>query len=156
MYCIDISRLPNILFLAGSAFISACSPGSGEGLDSNGNLITADTVPLPPLSTSFASIQANIFTPNCATSGCHTGNAPKEGLQLDEGYSYAEIVNQPSNRKTGAVLIISSDPDNSYLIQKVEGADGIVGTQMPKTGPLLTPEKIQAIRNWVSEGALDN
>lgn len=151
----SFSRLHTYLFMAGCAFISACAPGSGEGLDSNGFPITADTVEIP-LSASFAAIQANIFTPSCAISGCHTGPAPKEDLRLDKDFSYAEIVYQPSNKKADAFLIIPNDPDNSYLIQKLEGTIGILGKRMPLNRTPLPVEEIQVIRDWIIEGALNN
>jgi len=111
-----------------------------------------------PTPISFTEIQTDIFTPNCATSGCHSGGSPPEGLLLDEGFSYAYIVNQPSNRYSGAVLILPTDPDNSYLIQKLEGGltGPIKGSQMPRNAAPLSPEQIQIIRDWITEGALDN
>lgn len=136
--------------MVGSGLVSACSPGSGEGLDSNGNPITPGTQPIP-LSADFVSIQANIFTPNCALSGCHTATSAAGGLRLDEANSFVDIFEQASTEAPASILIIPGDADNSYLVQKIEGT---AGTRMPKDLPALSTEKIQAIRDWVTNGAL--
>ena len=44
----------------------------------------------------FAQVQAQIFTPNCAKAGCHTSAAASGGLVLEAGRSYGEIVNRPA------------------------------------------------------------
>ena len=138
------------IILVVSGFVSACSPGTGEDLDANGNPITQSTPPIP-LRPTFVSIQANIFTQNCALSGCHTGNSAPLGLRLDSGNSFVNIFEQPSTEAPGSTLIIPGDPDNSYLVRKIEGT---AGARMPKDLPALSPQKIQAIRDWVTNGAL--
>ena len=46
------------------------------------------------------------------------------------------------------------DPENSYLIHKLEGRPGIVGVRMPRgTGPFLTAGQITIIRRWIELGA---
>ena len=46
------------------------------------------------------------------------------------------------------------DPDNSYLVWKVEGLKGIEGSQMPLFLPPLSAEQTAAIRAWIEAGAL--
>jgi hypothetical protein len=59
-----------------------------------------------------------------------------------------------SNGKPGAVRVIPGDPENSYLVQKLEGHSGIVGQRMPRTGgPYLTEGQMQIIRRWIARGA---
>ena len=48
------------------------------------------------------------------------------------------------------------DPENSYLVHKIEGRAGITGTIMPPGGDPLTAEEIEAIRQWITDGAWDN
>ena len=133
--------------------LSACEAGSGEGLDANGNPVSIPSV--IPLAGNIASIQANIFSPNCALSGCHssTNPAPPQGLVLGPAASFFNIVSQPSAGVPALNLVEPGDPDNSYLVQKVEGTAG-VGQQMPRNLPPLSNEKIQALRSWISDGAL--
>ena len=45
------------------------------------------------------------------------------------------------------------DPDNSYLIRKLEGGPNINGQQMPFGGPPLDQAVIDDIRQWISDGA---
>jgi hypothetical protein len=53
--------------------------------------------------------------------------------------------------------IAPGDPSNSYLVQKIEGASGIVGVRMPANGPpYLTDGQISIIRRWVEIGAPNN
>ena len=144
------TRLFCTFFISLCSLISACTPGSGEGLDDNGDPITSATQTIP-LRADFASIQANIFTPNCALSGCHAGASAPLGLRLDAGNSFLLIFDQDSSEDPGLKLINPGDADNSYLVRKIEGT---AGTRMPKNLPALPAEKTQAIRDWVANGAL--
>ncbi len=47
------------------------------------------------------------------------------------------------------------DPDNSYLIHKLEGTQA-VGDRMPQGGPFLDEETIGDIRQWIADGAPNN
>jgi hypothetical protein len=122
------------------------------------------TGPTPNLAVTFSSIQQEIFnsTDSAGRSmciACHTnvGRTPASNLNLTSGNAHAQIVNRASTGKPGAILVIPGDPDNSYLVQKIEGAPGIVGQRMPRTGgPYLTPGQIMVIRRWIQEGAQNN
>jgi len=79
------------------------------------------------------------------------------GLNLTGTGAYAALVNAPSRDKPGAIRVIPGDPDGSYVIQKLEGAPGIVGQRMPQSGPpFLTPGQIAIIRRWIADGAANN
>ncbi len=102
----------------------------------------------------FSEIQANVFTPDCATSGCHAGGNAAAGLNLEEANSYAMLVGIQSGQDAGLQRVEPGDPDNSYLVQKLEGtASG--GQQMPPGAPLPQAE-IDVIRQWISDGAIDD
>src|SRR5215467_13320092 len=75
--------------------LAGCTAGNGNGLDQNGRPIDEGGGG-GALTATFSSIQANVFTPNCAISGCHSGAAAPHGLRLDEGRSYALLVGVPS------------------------------------------------------------
>jgi len=104
----------------------------------------------PPVT--FSSIQSSWLTNRC--SGCHDrfGSA---GLDLTAENAYANLVGVGSTRKEGAILVIANDPDNSYLLQKLEGGPDIVGGRMPNSRG-MSEEQIQMVRDWISQGALDN
>jgi hypothetical protein len=110
----------------------------------------------PPagLQPTLASIQANVFTPSCAKSGCHTGIAPQAGLRLDPGFSWAALVNVASSQPPAPTRVIPMDPDGSFLIQKLEGT-ALVGGRMPADGPpYLQQATVDFIRQWILDGAL--
>ncbi len=119
------------------------------------------TGPTPDLEPTFASVQQQIFNTqdgsgrqNCIV--CHTdqGRTPASGLNLREGASYNALVGVSARGKAGAVLVVPGDPENSYIVQKLEGAQGIVGERMPRTGgPYLTSGQMLVLRRWIQLGA---
>jgi hypothetical protein len=119
------------------------------------------TGPTPNLTATFSSIQREIFniadsSGRAACTQCHNAQGAQLAarLNLSEGVSYAALVGTPSSNKPGAVRVIAGDPDNSYLVQKLEGASGIVGDRMPRTGgPFLTAGQMLVIRRWIELGA---
>jgi hypothetical protein len=142
-------RVAATLSLA-SVLLAGCA-GNGMGLDANGNPIGLDSSAPEPLAADFQSIQDNVFTPICTR--CHSGANAPEGLQLDQGHSYALLVGVPSAEAPGVLRVKPGDPSNSYLIQKLEGASGIVGMQMPFGGPYLPQSTIDFIAQWITNGA---
>jgi hypothetical protein len=136
-----------------AALLAACA-GNGEGLNANGEPIVPGAGPGTPLTADFQSIQANVFTPICVR--CHSGASAPEGLQLDADHSYALLVGVPSAEVPSLDRVKPGDPDDSYLVQKLEGAPGIVGVQMPFGGPYLPQSTIDVIRQWISNGALQD
>ena len=104
------------------------------------------------LTPTFEFIQNTVFKPIC--NGCHSGANPPQGLILGENETYNLLVNQPSGGVPNVLRVAPGDPKNSYLIQKLEGAQGIVGLQMPRNQPPLSQAVIDNIREWISLGAL--
>lgn len=101
-------------------------------------------------------LQADIFTPICSV--CHTGvGAGLPGVQnLTAGNTYATLVNVASIEQAAVLRIKPGDPDNSYLVRKIQGSPGISGVQMPASGGPLTQAQIDEVRSWVAAGALNN
>ncbi len=114
--------------------------------------------PLDPnrIDPTLSSIQANIFDLNCTFSGCHGGAAPQLGQDLSAGQARASIVNVSSVEMPNLFRVAPGDPDNSYLVWKIEGRPEIVGDRMPRGRPPLAAEQITAIRQWIADGAQDN
>ena len=119
--------------------------------------------PTPNLEPTFTSIQRDVFgardlagRPACIS--CHTANGrtPTGGLNLDSADVYDRLVNAPSIRKAGAILVVPGDPEASYIIHKVEGRPGIVGGRMPFNGPYLTAGQILILKRWIEIGAPRN
>ena len=108
--------------------------------------------PPPPLGPTLESIQANIFTPKCALSGCHAGSAPQEGMNLSAGLAYSNIVNVPST-EVALDRVEAGDSSLSYLYWKVIGDPQIIGDRMPFGRPALSAAETDAIRDWIDAGA---
>ena len=122
------------------------------------------TGPTPNLQPTLTSIQHDIFETTdssgrttCVT--CHTnvGRNPSGGLNLTAGNAYASLVNTSSLLKPSATRVVPGNPEGSYLVQKLEGAAGIVGRRMPFNGPpYLTDGQILVIKRWIEIGAPNN
>jgi hypothetical protein len=139
------------------AAVLVTAPGCDEKLSSI-------TGPTPDLNTNFASIQRTIFnvtdsTGRLACVQCHTdqGRAPASNLVLLEGRSFQQLIGRASLGKPGATLVVPGDPDNSYMIKKLEGAADIAGQRMPRgNGPFLTEGQILILKAWIRDGAQNN
>jgi hypothetical protein len=125
--------------------------GNGQGLDQNGQPIGGSGGTPGMLTADFQSIQDNVFTPIC--SKCHIGASAPEGLQLDAAHSYNLLVGVPSAEDPSLMRVKPSDPGNSYMVQKIEGAPGIQGGQMPLGETPLPQATIATIRQWITNGA---
>lgn len=112
----------------------------------------ADFVVVDPVVTAvnFSTQIQPIFSGQCVS--CHSGSSAPQGLRLDSANSFANIVNVPSKEVPSLKRVKPGDPDNSYLVQKVEGT-AAVGSRMPLGRPALSADNIALIRRWISEGA---
>jgi Ca2+-binding RTX toxin-like protein len=99
---------------------------------------------------SFTNQIQPIFSGKCI--GCHNESSAPHGLILAEGHSYDLLVNVASKEVPSLKRVEPGDPDNSYLVQKVEGT-AAVGGRMPLGRAPLTEAQIDLIRQWISEGA---
>ena len=122
------------------------------------------TGPTPNLVPTFSSIQKEIFdttdsSGRLACVNCHSavGRVPSAGLDLTTGNSYSRLVGVASVEKPTLMRVTPGDPDNSYIVHKLEGRSDIVGGRMPRgTGPFLTDGQMLVIRRWIAEGAANN
>ena len=138
-----------------SALLLTCAAGcagNGQGLDQNGRPISdGGSGGNGTITADFQSIQDNVFTPIC--SKCHIGAGAPEGLQLDAGHSYNLLVGVASVEQPGLQRVAGGDPGSSYMVHKIEGLPGITGGQMPLGETPLPQATIDAIRQWITNGA---
>lgn len=100
----------------------------------------------------LALIQSTIFTPICTD--CHNPGGPGNFMPLDsEDASFAGLVGVPSI-EVALLRVEPGDPEQSYLVHKIEDRPGIVFTRMPPPPqPMLSAEQIETIRGWIEAGA---
>jgi hypothetical protein len=130
---------------------------AGAGCDESLREVTG---PSPNLVPTMASIQKEIFETTDlagrnACVSCHTnvGRVPPMGLNLT-GDSHAALVNVPSRERPELMRVKPGDPENSYLIHKMEGRPSIIGLRMPFSGPPhLIEGQILVVKRWIEIGA---
>lgn len=102
---------------------------------------------------SFAAVQA-IFNTFCS---CHLTTQAPQGEVLLNGLAFQSLVNVLSQEQPGILRVAPGDPDNSYLMIKIDDSSpnvGLrVGARMPLGLPPLSSEDIQTIREWIQQGA---
>ena len=102
----------------------------------------------------YQAVQANIFTPNCAVSGCHVGGATAPfGLDLTVGQALANTVDVPSGQSSSFDRIDPFNATDSYIYMKVVADPRIGGDPMPAIGPVLTQAQIDLLVGWIEQGA---
>ncbi len=101
----------------------------------------------------LAQLQTNIFTPRC--SGCHTGVGgvlPGVMNLTSTANTAAALINVTSLSEPPLKRVLPGDPNNSYIIHKLEGTQ-TVGARMPFGGPFLDQATIDQVRAWIQAGA---
>lgn len=103
---------------------------------------------------SFANQVQPIFTNNCVNAGCHPGGGAP--FSLAAGVSYGQLVNQDASVGScqGQKRVQPGDANNSVLVKRLEGS--ACGNRMPLGGSALSSASIQLIRDWITQGALNN
>ena len=103
----------------------------------------------------LVTIQRSILSGRCATSGCHDAVTAEEGLVLESGRSFGELVGVRSNESPSELRVRPGDPGRSYLVKKLRGSASI-GGRMPLGGPFLSDEEIAGVVEWIQNGAADD
>ncbi|HLG21062.1 MAG TPA: c-type cytochrome domain-containing protein [Bdellovibrionota bacterium] len=119
----------------------------------------SDSSTTPPQPT-LSSIQTEVFNNSCTFSACHNDDSAQGNLRLTSGNSFSQLVNvsafNSAAAAAGKLRVVPGDPDNSFLIQKLEGPSADEGTRMPQTSGFLPQATIDVIRHWITNGAQDN
>lgn len=121
----------------------------------------------PPSGVSFSKYIQPIFDSYCLF--CHAAGGIAGFMLLQQGVSYANLVNVPSvQQDVPGIRVKPGDSTNSVLYIRVSGILpdgtaldplGLHRLRMPQGGPFLDtqdPGAITAIKTWIDEGALNN
>ena len=72
----------------------------------------------------------------------------------NEDASYDSLVNAGFAFTCAVPRVTPGEPDNSCLVLKIEGSNLASGNTMPPPpSPSLSQEEIDAIREWIAQGA---
>jgi hypothetical protein len=97
----------------------------------------------PDSKVSFVRHVQPLFNYKCSITGCHDDDPQNTRLSLT---SYYEATKYPG-------IIVSGLPDNSVLIQRL---DGRLQPRMPLYRDTLSKNQYNGLRTWIKEGALNN
>jgi uncharacterized membrane protein len=117
------------------------------------------TVTFTRIATLSGDVLPQVFTPNCAFSGCHA--APTvEGVNLSSTDSaYASLVNQSVESVPTATRVVPGDSVNSYLVKQLKAAATNSNDNMPPacatagTNPCLSSALAHLVAIWIQQGA---
>lgn len=130
---------------------------TAQALDAAGNSTTsapvAVTIDNTAPAVTLTQLQSSIFTPRCAS--CHTGGGSSLPASMNlssESATRASLVGVASVEVPSLQRVAPGDPDNSYLIHKLEGTQ-TSGARMPLGGPFLDQATIDSVRAWIQAGA---
>lgn len=108
--------------------------------------------PSASASGTFASIEAEILVPRCASQpGCHLGSAPAGRLDLEAGVALGNLVGVKAERRSERLRVAPGDPAASYLVQRLE--PGHDTPLMPLGGDPLPAGELNRIKEWIAQGA---
>lgn len=130
--------------------VGGATGGSGGATGGSGGSLSFDCSGADP---GWAAVVKPIL--NCSASEkCHMTSLGNPNAE------YGWLVNQPSNDcADGRLRVKPGDPANSYLVDKLTNKNLCKGTGMPKGLNGWTPlpdEEIQAVVDWICQGAKEN
>ncbi len=135
---------------------AACSSGTSSSTTPK-TTTSSSTTTTSSGGVSFSRDIQPIFNNNCVV--CHTGTSGPQGLSLDSGKSYGNLVNVNSTEATSLKRVAPGSPDKSYIINKLLGTQtqaGGSGAQMPFGAQPLPQATISLIQQWITAGAPNN
>lgn len=127
---------------------------NAQNIDDNDEQRFADTL------VSLALDVQPILTQYCVKSGCHGSSNPPQGLNMDFGFAYFNLVNVTAIEAPTYKRILPGDASKSYMVHKMRGTQATVGgsgQQMPPVGnEVPTEANIALIEQWINQGAGNN
>jgi hypothetical protein len=143
--------------LAGLGVLMAACGDSGSGTSCPSGQVDCNGICIDEIEPTLASIQTQIFALSCAASSCHDDNLPAAELNLSSAVdSGMNLVGVNAFQAPSELRVTAGDSDASYLVNKILGVDIANGTgRMPLNdqGIVLCDPQVDAIRQWIDDGA---
>jgi hypothetical protein len=166
------SALLTATLWASVAALLACGPTDPPAAACE-KYVVSTTTDLTTPSVSFANDVVPIFRQSCAIAGstCHGSTTPgriflgSTMAPVDPSTIRAQIVDVTSTDLPSMALVKAGEPENSFLMRKMDGdqcildaqcVDGDCLTSMPQASPLLDVPARDVVRRWIAQGALDD
>ncbi len=108
------------------------------------------------------SFETDVYPILMANCSCHVFGAPAQLALPDATMAFANLVGVPSSTDPGLDRVTPSDPDASFLFQKIAGTHAGISaanSQMPKSAGQamslnpLSPADQMLISDWITAGA---
>jgi len=138
-------------FNANKLYVNVKTPADPNGAI-RGQINASST---PPAAPTLTQLKSSAFS---VCGGCHTGGGTSlpASMDLTPSHIFASIVGVASVERPALQRVKPGDPNNSYVVQKLEGAATIAGARMPFGGPYLDQATIDQVRAWITAGAVNN
>ena len=107
----------------------------------------------------FTEVNDDLLSTSCALSSCHGSGTGELTLTADDPKgNFDALVGVASDQLPDLQRVKPGDPDNSYLVMKLEGHADIVDDAMPPPSGLLDsdPDLVDRVRSWIEDGAKNN
>lgn len=144
-------RLLAVSSLAVLLALTLAAPGSARAARPGAGLRPAGTGPVLQFSPTLDDIYANVLNPMCLE--CHNDQTGLGWSATSKQTAWNTLVNQDLAFCASGKRVIPGDPNNSGLVQALEGTSPCLD-QMPLGDPPLPQPTIDIIRAWITAGAL--
>lgn len=144
-------RLPAVSTVALLLALTLAAPGPAQAAHPGAGPHAAGTGPALQFSPTLDDIYANVLGPMCVE--CHNDQTGLGWSASTKASAWNTLVSRRLDFCQSGFRVIPGDPDNSGLIQALEGTSPCLD-QMPLGDPPLPQPTIDIIRAWITAGAL--
>jgi len=103
----------------------------------------------------LSSIHEVVIDRSCNSQSCHGGSSPEADLDLSTPETaYDSLVGVTATEEPEFTRVVAGDPDNSLVYMVLLGPVGAID-QMPP-GYELSVDEVEAVRQWIEDGAENN
>lgn len=149
-----LAGAPAVLAGLGLVCLAACALEPDVGARLTGDCSDADTH--PATSVSFAGDIRPLIDRQMGGCGCHLPTSAGPAIQIS-GLDMSSLSSlRAGGRNSGNRIVVAGQPCASILYLKLDTAPPF-GSRMPLNGPpFWTPDELNLLHDWITEGALDN